>query len=158
MHPNLVFHHDPNPVEPEAARLLRYGTREYFRVSSRQLTVYPLKPDETNYEDIFSAAGWLIYNAAQQRYAAGDVKDYAPEYRIQWEVAGSWMKDPASPYEYNDEGEEKIEGILNAWHNATIVGKMELAGAVMATSTCVFITHNWCLTRSGSIYRLGQKV
>ena len=61
--------------------------------------------------------------------------------------AGFWFKDPNSVFNSNDDNE--MNGCLNIPNNITILGKM-----AKAENVCVFITDQWCLTNSGSIYKL----
>lgn len=143
---------------PDAHKLLKPDSEEYFRVAAQQISVYPLEGSGRTYADILSAEGMELFQQAQQRYDRNDIKDTATRYSIRHERSGSWFKPENSQFKwvnYQDEGE--INGILNTWSNLTILGEMENMKCGMTTSCCVFITDEWCLTKSGSIYKLGTK-
>ena len=153
-HPLVV---DPaDPQINDAHKLLKPDSEEYFRVASQQISVYP--GSGRTYADILSDEGMILFQEAQQRYDRNDIKDTATRYSIQDERSGSWFKPKNSHFKwvnYQDEGE--IQGMFNTWSNNIILGEMENMKCVMQTSCCVFITDEWCLTKSGSIYKLGTK-
>jgi hypothetical protein len=157
-HPNIALVVDPDHQINDAQKLLKPDSEEYFRVASHQITVYPLEGSGRTYADILSAEGMKLFQQAQQRYDRNDIKDTAARYSIRRERSGSWFKPDKSHFKwvnYQDEGE--INGMFNTWSNLTILGEMENMKCVMTTSSCVFITDEWCLTKSGSIYKLGTK-
>jgi len=157
-HPNIALSVNPTSTN-EAHILLKPDSEEYFRVASQQISVYPLPGSGRTYADILSAQGLALFQEAQRRYQENDVKDKAIRYSIQNEHSGSWFKPQDSPFSwinYEDEGE--IKGMFNTRLNMCITGEMEKAKRMMTTSICVFITDEWCLTKSGSVYKLGEKV
>jgi hypothetical protein len=150
--------------------LLKKGSEEYFRVSSEQYSICPLRGggrppfSVRDYESILSEKGMEMFSAARKRFLEGDVKDTITNYRVERERSGSWYKDDASPFRWvNYENEGEIKGIICAKDNIHVTGMMQKLGDDMQTSTCIFIVEEdaswrkgrheyWCLTRSGSVY------
>lgn len=143
------------PNENAAHKLLKKDTYEYYRVSTLQQTVVPLS-DTVKYEDILNEHGKEKYYESQHKYDKGLVKAHFEDYALQYCTSGGWWKDDNS--KHNNQDDKNINGILNCWNNIKIFGF--LSGndkEAICTSICVFITDNWCLTSSGSLYSLGNR-
>lgn len=132
-------------------KLLKPETEEFYRLGSRQVTILPCT--ESSYSDILSEEGLTKFRDAETKFINGNFKDTIFDYTIEHVSAGFWFKDPNSVFNSNDDNE--MNGCLNVPNNITILGKMSKAeNVLMRTNVCVFITDQWCLTNSGSIYKL----
>lgn len=138
-----------------AISLLRPDTEEYFRAAFEQISVYPVEGSGRSYEDILNEYGLTLFENAKKRYKQNDIKDEITSYTIKYERSGGWAAAVHSKYKwitYEDEGE--IKGMVCSWNNRSIIGTMKNVQAQMVTSLCIFITKEWCLTKSGNIYKL----
>jgi hypothetical protein len=157
-HPNIchtvVTRIDENDNENDAHKLLKKDTNEYYRVSMFQITVYPIG-NTTNYENILNDNGMKLLTDTRSRYEKGEVKGTIDPYFFRYEVAGAWYKDNNS--KFNTEADKECNGYLNAWNNIHIVGFHKEGNTGIQTSVCILITKDWALTRSGNVYKLGEK-
>lgn len=130
-----------------AAKYIKKNTREYYLLASHQYTITPLN----KLEDILNEEGENLYNQARKRYERGEYKDTITEYRAIYDNSGSWVSNPESPF-YD---KKEIGGSFNSFQNLKICGITESTGGPITTSPAIFITPEWCLTSSGSLYKLG---
>jgi hypothetical protein len=134
-------------------KLLKPETEEFYRLASRQITVTPC--GDNNYSDILSEEGLIKFRDAETQFLKGDFKDTISNYMVEHSSAGFWFKDPNSHFNTIDDSE--MNGCLNAPNNITIIGKMsKVENILMRTNVCIFVTDQWCLTNSGSIYKLSK--
>ena len=147
------FYEDANEVAP-AAKYMKKDTEEYYYLASDQYTVRPCS-EGTDLMDILSPDGIKLYQTTQQRYERGEWKDSFDQYGLEMANSGFWSADKESQYYLSD----KPHTYLNSWNNVNVVGYSEKIGAWITTSPAIFVTENWCLTKSGSLYKLnGEKL
>ena len=159
-HPNLsktIYVYDKTKLNQNCAQdLLKPNTNEYYSSSVLQTTILPVRPD-TQYEDILNEKGLEIYKQAQEDVKNDKFISEFPEFACQYTNSGGWFADENSKF-YDC---EEFKGMLNTQNNITIVGKSTgHGGACMTTSVCIFcnVKEGWCLTQSGSLYKLGNKI
>lgn len=149
----------------KASLLLLPLCDEYARSSTDQYTVVPVGGGHHSfgvdrygttqdlvheYCNILNERGYDTFVEARRRYHAGEIKDTLDEYAIRYQRSG-YLAKPLWNWNWNEELDGKRE---EAWNNAVITGLATKRNEIMQTSICVFITKEWCLTISGSIYKL----
>lgn len=144
-----------------AKRLLRQDTREYFRAATEQHTIISKLP----YKQILNEEGFLLFKNASTRAKRREFKDEISYYTVVPGESGSWTFDNAHP-----NGEEYMKtaldpglrGCFSTLFNRHVEGIFKSTGprVLKITSCCIFIveprgeTPGWCLTVSGSLYKL----
>jgi hypothetical protein len=133
---------------PIAKELLKPNTREIYEACEWQYTILPL--DENKLSDILNDYGVKFYANVMLSVNAKEFKDtiYNPQFANKH--SGMWIADKSSPYHKDDE----CLGCLNSWTNVVVSGRSEVHDKDIVTSPCIFITSDWCYTRSGSLYKL----
>jgi len=137
-----------------SAMYINKDTKEYYYLATNQYTILPCNDNNNDITTILTDKGKELYSQSQQRYEKGEVKDTLTIYNINQENSGSWYSDTTSPF-YN---KEECRGCFNTWNNRTINGKSLAMNEWITTSVVIFITPEWCLTKSGNLYKLGTYV
>nr|QBK90087.1 MAG: hypothetical protein LCPAC101_03720 [Pithovirus LCPAC101] len=139
------FMKDSNDESP-VAKYIKTDTKEYYYLSSNQYTVI-LK--NINLNDILTDEGQLLYNEYQNKFEQGDYKDTFINYCLVKCLSGFWSPNKTDKY-YNN-----TDCIcLNTWNNINITGFSSKVEKYITTSPVIFLTNDWCLTKSGSLYKL----
>ena len=110
--------------------------------------------DNTNIVDILTEEGIKLLNETNLNFSEGEYKDTFTKYAISRSISGFWSADQSSVYYDPDEPHTS----LNSWTNISVQGWSQTRQCRLITSPVILITEEWCLTRSGSLYKLGQKV
>jgi hypothetical protein len=129
-----------------AALYIKKNTKEYYYLSSHQYTV----PPRENIEEILTDEGKVLYNQTQKQYERGEYKDVFHTYGIEYRTSGCWYCEEDSPFYSVDD----CRGCLNARNNIVVTGRGGRIDDWITTSIIIFITPEWCLTKSGSLYKL----
>jgi hypothetical protein len=140
-----------NNTQENAFTWIKPTTKQYYELPIGAITVQPI-----NHESL-SDRGLDLYQQCLDRVKQNNFKDEIAEYYVEAQPSGSWFADEESPH-YDPNG---IRGMMNTFQNYNVIG-MTTSGGPIQTSTCVFIKTDpddgvgtgWCLTRSGSLYKL----
>ena len=143
---NRIFNETTNDVSP-AAKYIKVDTDEYYHLASDQYTVL-------SDQNILTEKGLKLFNETQEKYNRGEWKDILEPYGIMNSLSGFWSPDKSSKY-YTDD--EKYT-CLNTRNNLKISGFSKKKNDCLTTSVVIFVTDNWCLTNSGSLYKLVKKL
>ena len=147
------FNDDANDEAP-VAKYIKKDREEYYRIASNQWSVRPI---DTDLMDILTPEGIAFYKEAEEKHHNGNHKDILSPYAFEKTKSGFWSPDKKSPYYVpNTNGEHW--SCLNSWRNIVISGYSEKSKEWITTSPAIFVTDNWCLTYSGSLYQLGEKI
>ena len=148
-----------------ARHLLREDTIEYRDAGSDQVTVRGQENTSKYYATILNERGRTLFRKQQWRYARGEWIDTINQYCTILEDSG-----PMSPrmtrrsrYGPVDKGRPRQEG-HDTENNICIKGFRDTdedgnstSLATYTTSMIVFLTDEWALTRSGTLYKLGHR-
>lgn len=95
---------------------------------------------------------------AQERYDRGDIRGVFLRYYIERASTGPWIREVGETRGYY--GNDEVHVVWHTEHNRMVCGELENdeSGKRTRTSYCVFITREWALTASGSIYKLGALI
>lgn len=148
------FYEDANDEAP-IAKYIKKNTEEYYWIASDQWTIRPENKD-TDLLDILTTAGLELHSQTQEKYDAGDWKDTLSTYALDRSKSGFWSPDKESPY-YVPDTDGSHWTTLNSWNNIVVLGFSESRQKWLTTSAVILITNEWCLTRSGSLYKIGTK-
>jgi len=153
---NVVFtrmmHPDVGDVAP-ATQYIKRDTEEYFHIANDQWSIIP-RSNDTNLTDILTEAGLELYHQAEAQFRNNQYKDVFVKYFPEQANSGFWSADTESPY--YTEGESHT--YLNSFNNTVVNGLSARKNVFITTSPVIFLTDNWCLTRSKSLYKLGDKI
>lgn len=166
LHGHIIYDHNTD-LENYAHKLLRKDCKEYYHVSMSQHTVRPLYPPEAPIESILSEEGLKKYKFISSRIKQSIelspsslcneiFKDEFVEYSFNATASGSWFANKDSQY-YDS---NYLQGILNCWNDICISGWTNKHPKGLSTSPVIFINEKdgWCITKSGSLYKLGTRV
>ena len=145
------FMEDANDEAP-AAKYIKPDTKEYYYLSSNQYTVRT-GDESTDLSDILTEEGKVLFDESQDKFKKGEYKDTFTEYCRDPGRSGFWSADESSKY---FDANKEVRGCLNSWNNVRVTGISNKCNECMTTSPVIFITENWCLTRSGSLYKLDK--
>ena len=118
--------------------------REYYFLSNQQYTV------PSNAE--LSKDGQELLGQAKNNFDNHLYKDVFVKYYIDHSNSGIWIPDPENKFYNND----PIH--LNTFNNIQIHGLSAKQEKILTTSPIVIMNENWCLTKSGNIYKLGERI
>lgn len=144
-----VFPGFAEDTTPLAKELLKPNTKEMYETCEWQHTVWPL--DGHGLSDVLNDDGVTLYAKVLVKVNQHQFKDTISDYQIDYKHSGMWVADKSSPF--HDESEQ-CNGCLNSFNNKAIVGISKTHSKYITTSPCIFITPNWCYTKSGSLYKL----
>lgn len=148
-----------------AHQYVKPDTKEYYYITSDQITI-PYNSLNESYETILSEKGLELLQNIKEKVEKGEFKDTFVKYRVDLENSGSWFGNASSPF-YNP---TDCKGCLNSWGNIVIRGYTQelldnlhgnnpsYSDLTMKTSPVVFYTNQWCYTKSGSLYKLEEKI
>lgn len=161
---------------PMATELLKDYTKEKYDVCELQYTIYKENEEgiivttPSEIMDILNEDGKDIYNLVLKKVEEGIYKDVFTKYSILREHSGVWIANKDPEYEQYAKHLEGVNATLNSFRNIRITGLSESLQKVIDTSVCLFfnrskiddneniIEDGWCLTRSGSLYKLKQEI
>ena len=143
------FHPDSNDTSP-AAKYIKDDTIEYYYLGSDQYTVQ-VRDENINIHDILTDEGKNLFDKTVLRFSKNDYKDTFSTYITERSNSGFWSADTDSKY-YKPEDPGTY---LNSWNNISIRGLSDKNQVWLITSSVILLTNEWCLTRSGSLYKLG---
>jgi hypothetical protein len=136
---------------PPAAKYMTPDTKEYYYLALNQYTISPFDIDENL--DLLNTVGLELYYETLKRLSFEKFKGVFTKYFLERTNSGLWVNNVSSPF-YNP---EECNAILNSFNNFSINGFLE-SGERISTSSVIFLTSEWCLTRTGSIYKLNGQV
>ncbi len=154
--PALVFTTAYN-VPPPAAKYIKPDIEEYYLLPNMTYTI-PRRGG--SYTGILNDEGLKLYTETLKRVKAGDFKDTVSRYQFIRSNSGYWEPNMSSPFF------SKNFILLNTFKNIQVSGLTEEIYMkekhkpsdkrhYMSTSPVIFYTSDWCLTKSGSLYKLG---
>lgn len=131
---------------------LKDDSKELYLAALDQWTL-----DLSNKESL-SQKGRKLYEAALSEYKKGNIKDMFIVYYLLPALSGPWSPDKTSRFHGKESFlADPLFGCLNSWRNVIIISVVA-DGRRIKTSPCIFIEKSWCLTKNGSIYKLGKLV
>jgi len=130
-------------------KYIKPNTIEYYYICSNQVTINVFN-ENTKMYNILSDEGMKLYNKAQHRYNNCEWNDVLSTYGIEYVKSGFWYADIDSCY-YD---ENETTGYLKTYNNIIVVGYSDARKDWAITSEVIFLTSNWCLTRSMNLYKL----
>ena len=131
-------------------KYVKKNCKEFHYLANGQYTIS--KEDIEEKLDILTEEGMGLYKDALRRFSNGDVRGYFPSYDLLNMNSGFWEN---TKDDYYDPSE--FDAILNSFNNISVCGALEGEESKIVTSPVVFFTKDFCLTKSGSIYKLGNK-
>ena len=133
---------------------LKHETEEYYHAANGQHTVFPY--NNTNLIDILNDEGMKLYKETLMKVENNDFKDILLKYCTDDICnSGMWIADESSPF-YELGKSHHVH--LNSFNNIMVHGLSKSKELFLTTSPVIFITDDWCLTMSGSLYALKQKI
>ncbi len=135
---------------PHSKYLIIPDTETMYRLRNQQITIHPVSD---SYNDVLSTLGEQLYNQVVAITNSNIDLPVIYLYRMCLVNSGSWFANPSSPH-----GAEGDLSMLNSWDNRAIEGLLEGSSKYIQTSIVVFYTDTFCLTKSGSIYLLKEKI
>ncbi len=138
----------PIPNNVPAYDLFKDGTKEHYLVAGLQFSAILEDPEKSSYQDVLTPQGLELFNLHKERYENGDHKNTLIDWESVRDRSGSWHPNKESPF-YNEEF-----NMYCSWNNIKIMGTRQSDNKLMTTSIVVFLTDEWCSTKSGSIYKL----
>ena len=103
-----------------------------------------------NYDGILNERGIELFNKAEA--GINDSCKTIVKYNFGTENSGPWFPDTESIYYLKTDF-----SMLNSHSNFRVIGITSELKPIN-TSPAIFITKTWCLTKSGTIYKLGELV
>lgn len=134
-----------------ASFYIKSHTPEEYSLSSQQYTV-PQRDGDYIYT--LNSHGWAQYTEAKHIAETSPTLNTIDDYFLAVTESGQWCPRPSSNYY-----DPSDTWHMKTYNNIIVCGWITVGDTkkIIGTSPCVFYTDTWCLTKSGTIYKLGRK-
>lgn len=146
---NVVYPGATTSESPFAYELLKEDTEERYNACEAQYTIILEK--DNRLEDVLNEQGLRLYLAVLRKVEAQEFKNVLVPYAVEFGHSGMWHCNKKSPF---FDAKEGVCAFLNTFRNKLVVGYVKEMNKILSTSACIFVTEEWCYTRSGSLYKL----
>lgn len=133
---------------------VKTDTEPYYGLCSEQVTIP--KDKNNSYDSILNEEGIKELNRIEELVANNVFKNTFIKYKLVQGNSGTWFNDKTSLF-YKSE----YYSALNTFQNILVEGILQdmsdediSSNKVLTTSPVIFYTDKWCVTRSGSLYKL----